>query len=308
MPETASPPSIVTEHRTPNTDHRFSRTDAWLVVMATIWGVNFSVVKYATAIVDPLAYNAIRVTLAAVVLAMLAALAPGARLSRRDLLALPALGVLGNGVYQLAFVEGVAHMRAGDAALVIAATPAMIALIGRVAGVERVSRRGVFGIALSVAGIALVVFGTARGTAGSTTLVGSATILAGALCWAVFTVLLKPYANRIDGLRLAALTMSGGAMALLLTSGPALARLELRHVPAVAWGAMVYSGLGSLVVAYLIWQRGVRLLGPTRTAMYSNLQPAVALTVAWFVLHEVPTAWQAIGAVTIIAGVLLTRT
>jgi drug/metabolite transporter (DMT)-like permease len=52
----------------------------------------------------------------------------------------------------------------------------------------------------------------------------------------------------------------------------------------------------------------VRVLGPTRTAIYSNLQPAIALAAAWVALGEVPTLLQGLGAATIIAGVILTRT
>jgi drug/metabolite transporter (DMT)-like permease len=49
------------------------------------------------------------------------------------------------------------------------------------------------------------------------------------------------------------------------------------------------------------------VLGPTRTAVYSNLQPIVALLVAWAFLSETPTIFQGVGAATIIAGVFLTR-
>jgi drug/metabolite transporter (DMT)-like permease len=61
-------------------------------------------------------------------------------------------------------------------------------------------------------------------------------------------------------------------------------------------------------VAYFFWYRGLRVLGPTRTAVYANLQPIVALLVAWPLLNETPTLFQIVGAVTIIAGVFLTRT
>jgi drug/metabolite transporter (DMT)-like permease len=50
------------------------------------------------------------------------------------------------------------------------------------------------------------------------------------------------------------------------------------------------------------------VLGATRSAVYTNLQPIVALLVAWAFLGEIPTTFQGIGAVTIIAGVFLTRT
>ena len=147
-------------------------TDVSLVAMALIWGVNFSVVKYGTTLIDPLAYNGVRVTLAAVVLlavvlAMRAPLPP-----RPVIVALMGLGVLGNGVYQLLFVEGIARTSATDGALVIAASPAFIAIIGRLRGVERVKPRGVIGILLSIVGIALVVLATASGNDGTSSLFG----------------------------------------------------------------------------------------------------------------------------------------
>jgi drug/metabolite transporter (DMT)-like permease len=63
-----------------------------------------------------------------------------------------------------------------------------------------------------------------------------------------------------------------------------------------------------MVIAYLFWNRGLRLLGPTRTAMFGNLQPIFALVAARILLGEQPGAWQLVGTTAIIAGVLLTRT
>src|SRR5262245_14639793 len=147
-------------------------TDLSLVAMALIWGVNFSVVKYGTTLIDPLAYNGFRVTLAALVLVAIVAMMRTPLPPRRDILALTALGVLGNGVYQLFFVEGIARTSATDGALVVAASPAFIAIIGRLRGVERVSAKGVFGIVLSIAGIALVVMAAASGHEGQSSLFG----------------------------------------------------------------------------------------------------------------------------------------
>jgi drug/metabolite transporter (DMT)-like permease len=74
------------------------------------------------------------------------------------------------------------------------------------------------------------------------------------------------------------------------------------------WSAIIYSGIGALVIANLFWFRGVRVLGPTHTAMFSNIQPAIALAVAWVALGEVPTIWQLVGAATIMGGLLISRT
>src|SRR5688572_23525398 len=79
-------------------------TDALLVLMAVIWAVNYTVAKYGTRIVPPLAYNAVRIGMAVVVLLVIGWLRSHERPSRRDVLALMAIGVLGNGVYQLCFI------------------------------------------------------------------------------------------------------------------------------------------------------------------------------------------------------------
>ena len=282
-------------------------TDLLLLLMALIWGVNIAVVKYGTNHLAPLAYNGVRVALAAVALLGIATAMKKPWPRRRDVLALMLLGVLGNGLYQLLFIEGVAHTRAGNAALVLAATPAFVALIGWLRGVERIGRRGMTGIAISVLGIGLVVGGRAPIGAGTSTLFGDMLVLGGCLCWAAFTVLLKPFMVRIDGVQVSGLTMAGGSIPLLMVSAPAIASTSWPDVSVRVWGAIVFSGLGALVLAYLCWYRGVRVLGPTRASMYGNLQPVVALLFAWALLHEVPTVMQGLGAASIISGLLLTR-
>jgi drug/metabolite transporter (DMT)-like permease len=284
-----------------------STTDLMLLCMSIIWGVNFSVVKYGTTQLPAIAFNGIRMTIAVLTLVLLMRMRGGLGMSWRDARSLFVLGLFGNGLYQIMFIEGIARTRAGTVALILAAGPAFVALIGRALGVERVSARGWGGIALSLAGIALVTASTPASSSGTTTLTGNLLVLGGAFLWAAFSVLLKPYANRIGVVQLGAVTMLGGLLPLLLVATPALSALSWGAISVGTWGALVYSGFGALVVAGLFWVRGVRVLGPTRTAMYVNLQPVMALLVAWAALGEIPTAAQWGGTGAIIAGVVLTR-
>ena len=293
----------------------FGLTDISLLLMALIWGVNYTSVKYGTGIISPLAFNGVRVTLAAASLVLIAQLST--RLLNvesegwpvaRDAIALLLLGTLGNGVYQILFVEGISRTRAGDAALLISASPAFIAIIGRLRGSERVSPRGVVGICLSILGMGFVVIGTTNATGSQrATLLGDSLLLTSSLCWSIYTVFLQPYTHRIGGIHLSALTMLGGMVPLLAVAAPAIIATHWGQVPLLAWGSIAYSGLFALVIAYLFWYAGVRVLGPTRTAMYSNLQPVFAVAVAWLVLGEAITPWQVAGAISIISGLLLTR-
>jgi drug/metabolite transporter (DMT)-like permease len=215
--------------------------------------------------------------------------------------------VLGNGLYQLFFIHGVARTRAGNAALIVGAAPAFIALVARARGLERVKRMTLVGIALSVLGVALVIAGSATSAQGETTFLGAVLVFLGVLAWTWYTILLQPYTDR-DIVQISAVTLVGGAIPLVIASTPALIATHWSSVGIGGWMALLYSSVVSLGIAYIFWYRGLRVLGPTRTAVYSNLQPIVALLVAWPFLGEVPTIFQGVGAVTIVAGVFLTRT
>lgn len=282
-------------------------TDVLLLLMALLWGVNFIVAKYGTRVFAPLAFNCARVALATLVLWTIV-LVRGSALPRRgEVLRMIGLGVLGNGLYQVFFVEGLALTRASDTALVLAASPAFMAIIARLRGVERTGWRGVAGIALSLAGIALVVFGSRHHAQGSSTMLGYAFTIAACLCWSLYSVLLKPFTERVDGVTLSAVTMTGGLIPLIALGAPSLRATQWTSVGLSAWAAVAYSGLLALVVAYLFWYRGVRVLGPTRASMYANTQPLFALGAAWAFLGEVPRLMQLGGAVAIMSGLLLAR-
>src|SRR5689334_14111474 len=310
-----SPIAVAGSSARPN----FGVTDVLLFAMAAIWGINFVVVKYATRIFSPLAFTGLRVGTVAIFLVVIALARNAserganqrpsvlARLSRGDVIRLLLLGVLGNALYQLFFVRGVARTRAGNAALIVGAAPAFIALVARAKGMERVRRKTLFGIALSVVGVGLVIAGSANSNAGQTTLLGSVLVFFGVLSWTLYTILLQPYTKHIDVITLSAITMVGGAIPLLIASGQAIVSTDWSRVGMGGWFALLYSSIISMGVAYIFWYRGLRVLGPTRTAVYSNLQPIIALLVAWAFLGENPTAFQGVGAATIIAGVFMTR-
>ncbi len=285
----------------------FGKTDALLLLMATIWAVNFSVIKYATGVLSPLAFTGLRVSIAAAVLLAIAFAQRRPWPPRRDIIALIMLGVIGNGIYQLLFIEGLSRTKVANAVLIVAASPAFIAIVSRLKGIEHVRRRTLEGVALSICGVALVVYGSARTDHATATLIGTLLVFIGVLCWTMFTVFIQPLAVRVDPVQLSGLTMSGGVLPLLVATPRALAATRWDTVGPAAWAALLYASVVSMVIAYLFWYRGLRVLGPTRTAVYGNFQPVIAIVVAWIFLRESPTIWQGVGTGTIMTGIYLTR-
>lgn len=282
-------------------------TEGLLVLMSIIWGMNFAVMKYGTDVLEPLAYNGVRLAIGSVVMMAILYARRMPLLPWRDIRALMLLGCLGTGLYQAFFINGLAMTRAGTASLVVASSPAIIAIVGRMMGVEKVSVRAVWGIVLSIAGIAFVILSSADSGEGQSSVLGNLLILASVVCWSFYTHLMRPYTHRIDGIQIATWALVGGTIPVLVLATPAILRANWPAVVPLTWGAILYSGIGSMGIAYLFWYRGVKVIGSTRTAMFSNLQPIVALAVSWPLLGEKPTLVQGLGAGAVLGGLLLTR-
>lgn len=283
-------------------------TDAMLVTMALMWAVNYSVLKFGTRVIPPLAYNGVRIPAAALLQFGIARAMRIPPIDRKDALRLVLLGMLGNGVYQYFFILGQARSRVATTVLMLASGPALAAILGRLRGSEQLTRRSWAGIGLQLVGVSCVVLGTAGGTGGRDSLLGSALVFASAVSWAFFSVLVQPLTKHVHGLQVGAYTMLGGGIVSVLAGIPAMAATPWAAVTPAVWGALAYSTIGAMVIAYLFWYQGVRTLGPTHTSMYSNTQPLLAMAVAWLTLGESPSGWQLTGALFIMSGLITART
>ncbi len=288
----------------------FGSTDLALLAMVFVWGINFAIIKQTLAEMSPLAFNGLRVSLAAIVMLVILRATEGDwRLSKGDWLPMLRLGLIGNTVYQLLFILGLDRTRAGNSSLILALVPVVVALLSAGLGSEKVRGRAWLGIVLSFAGIVLVVQGGGKSVGlTSGTLLGDVLTLGATICWALYTVLSKPLLEHYSPLRVSGLSMAMGAPLLVLASVPELIRQDWGTVSLQGWLGLLYSFSMALVFAYIVWSTGVRRIGGPRTAVYSNLIPVVAVTTAWLMLGEAMTGLQLVGAVVILTGVTLART
>jgi drug/metabolite transporter (DMT)-like permease len=285
----------------------FAAPELGMLLVVLIWGANFSVVKAALAEIPPLAFTALRFAIATLLLLLLLTVREGrSALAQAGNLKLVGLGLVGNTLYQLFFIIGLARTTAANSALLIASTPVLVALLGRLFGVERITRRTALGILAAFAGIVLVM--SARGLSLSAeTALGDLLVFVAAIFWALYTLGVRALGPGISTLRITALTMLTGTPGLLLAGLPQLIEMRWDGVGLVGWGGLAYAAVLALVLAYAIWNASVRAVGSSRTAVYSCLIPLIAALVAWPLLGERPVPLQALGAVLILAGVLVAR-
>jgi drug/metabolite transporter (DMT)-like permease len=296
------------DEHTRSSHSAITSTDLLLLLMALIWGSNFTAIKYSLEDLLPLSFNGLRFTLASLVMLIVALLRrEGFKLAPGDGQRLFLLGLLGNTCYQSLFIIGMAHTRAGNAALILATTPLFTAILGRIRKHEFFTARGAIGLVLAFAGILIIVVSGRGEVSLGETVLGDSLLLASTLCWSLYTVGSKQLMHTYGPMKATTIMMTCGTPFLLLVCAPALLRQDWSRVRPVAWVGLVYSGLFAIALAYLIWSYGVRKIGSTRTAIYSNITPVVALLVAWPALGESPTLGQLAGAAVIFSGVYLVR-
>jgi drug/metabolite transporter (DMT)-like permease len=290
--------------------HGVTVYDLMLLGIVSVWGANPAALKWALQYMDPLAFNAVRFTLATLVLvALLLVSKEPLRWRRGDGLKLLALGIGGHGIYQAVFILGLNLTLAGNTALILSTSPVWVATLSALLGFERTRYYTWAGVIISLAGVTLVILGSGEEMAFGPRLLGDLLVLAVTMAWSLYTVLSARLLTRYSPVKLSALTMSVGTVVLLIISTPAMIKSvpTWDKVPALAWLILALSGLLAVAAAYVVWAKGVQKLGATRTSVYSNLVPVLAAAISFFALKEA-LGWSFwAGMVLVITGVSLAR-
>ena len=133
-------------------------TDLFMLMTTLVWAINFSFVKIALAEFSPLAFNGIRMAFASIVLVgILFAARQGFGVPRTEVGTLVVLGIIGNTAYQLLFIHGLNLTTASSTSIIMAMTPASVALLSSLCKHEQIHRAAWLGIALSFVGFYLVI-------------------------------------------------------------------------------------------------------------------------------------------------------
>jgi drug/metabolite transporter (DMT)-like permease len=277
--------------------------------MSIVWGINYSVVKIALEDLPPLSLNAIRFTIASLLLLIFLWIKErNLSIHREDISQLILLAIIGNTAYQLFFIYGISFTTAGNSAILYGTVPIFVGLLSSILGVEKITRRIWQSVIISFVGIILIIVSTGKALAiSSQSWIGDLLILGATICWATYTVLSKPLLKRYTPTKLTTLTIAIGTIPLVLISIPSLYIQRWDSVSTQGWLAITYSSCLAIALGYVIWYTGVSHVGNARTSLYENLAVVVGVAVAWIFLSESMSFLQIIGAVLVFIGLYIAR-
>ncbi len=214
----------------------------------------------------------------------------------RDLAVLVAMGGLGYAGQAFSYFSALEHASAGLVALLLYLHPVIVAVLARIVLGHRLRPAQLMAIALAVAGSALTV-GDASGSA-----LGIGFGLAAAGIYAVYILAGSRLSSATTPL--ASTTVVVTAAAGVFAGRAVFAGVRLPGTPA-GWAAVIAIALVCTVAAVALFLAGLERLGPVRATIYSTVEPAFTILLAWVVLGERLTPLRACGGALILGGVLL---
>lgn len=174
---------------------------------------------------------------------------------------------------------------------------------------ERLNIFRITGMLICIAGIILLLSqGSWEKLASFTFSTGDLWILAGALAFAVYNILVRKKPSGITPVNFLFVIFFLGTLLLL----PAYI-IELNLTPAVQWnghiiGSVIYLGLGTSVIAFLCWNAALQKLGTGTTVLFGNLVPIFSTLEAVWLLGEKITDIHIISGLLVIGGLILANT
>ena len=213
---------------------------------------------------------------------------------------------LGNFLFSICMLYGVALTSAMAAGVTMAAIPAAVALLSRLFLGERIAPRVMVAIACAALGVALLSLARHAGPAtAAASPLGYALLLAAVLCEASYVVIGKRLAGTVSPRRISALINLWG-LALVTPFGVWQAlSFDFGSVHAAAWALLCFYAIAASVITVWLWMRGLRDVPSSRAGVFTVMLPVSAALVGVAVLGEAFNRWHLVAFALALAGLLL---
>ena len=225
---------------------------------------------------------------------------------------------LGNFLFSICMLFGVALTSAVAAGVVMAAIPAAVAVLARVGLGERISPRTGWAIACAAVGIATLAVARAPAAGAMSSLatqpgwlgpwgnwLGHGLLVAAAFCEASYVVIGKRLTGQVSPRRISALINLWG-LALVTPFGLWQAwRFDFGSLAASTWALLVFYALAASVATVWLWMKGLAQVPAPQAGVFTVMLPITAAAVGVLVLGERVGPAHAVAGVMALLGLLL---
>jgi drug/metabolite transporter (DMT)-like permease len=217
---------------------------------------------------------------------------------------------LGNFLFSICMLFGVAFTSALAAGVVMAAIPAVVALLSRIFLGEHIAARTWAAIVLAVLGI--VFLASSRSSDAVTALqppavrvAGYGLLLGAVFCEASYVVIGKRLTAAVSPRRISALINLWGLVLVTPLGLWQAWQFDFSSLSAPTWGLLLFYALAASVWSVWLWMRGLTHVPAARAGVFTVFLPIAAALVGVLLLGEHFGSSHAVALVLALAGLLL---
>ena len=225
---------------------------------------------------------------------------------REDYRLVVGLSILAIPVNQFLFLYGMRYTIPSNAALLYSTTPIIVLVLSRWLLGEKLTPQRTFGVTLGFVGVTIVIF--ERGISASMEYVyGNMVVFIAVLAWGLYTVYGRRLIVRYGAISASSVTLILGTIAFLPIGLLPACSFSYATLSAANWGQILYLGIVTSVVSYLLWYYALGRIEAGKVALFSNLQPILTTILAVQLLHQPVTVGFVIGGLVALGGVVLAQ-
>lgn len=283
---------------------------------ASIWGGMYVVSKVVLEVIPPFTLLLIRLIMGAAALgivirfrkvtAQVTVMAPSAMTvtCKRFFWTSFLVGVVGYGVSLGFQFVGTKLSTASNGSLVTSATPAFVLLFAPFLLGEKTTTRRIVALAISSLGV-LAVIDPRSAELSSSLFWGNMSLLAAALTWALYSVLVRKVSQSADLLASSAIMLFGGIPSSLAFSIWEVNTQGIGEITLGIIGGLLFLGIISTALAMFLWNYAFAELPAAVASLTFFAQPVVGTLLGWFFLSEQITPLFILGGVLIGVGIFV---
>lgn len=226
------------------------------------------------------------------------------RITGRQFLNFTLLGFSGIFLYNFFFFKGLKLVPASHGGLLLALNPSMVLISSAIIFREKITRQKMAGVLLSLAGVILVISRGNLVELFSGLQLGDAYMLGCPIAWTIYTLTIRSALHKTTPIEASAWASFTGLLLLLLFT---FSEPFPEQVPVGAWTSILYLGTLGTVLAFIWYYEGVRILGPSKTAIFNNLVPVFSLLLSVIILREKVDWYTWAGAGLVVAGIIISN-
>jgi len=276
---------------------------------ASIWGGMYVVSKVVLNVIPPFSLLASRLILGAATLALVIFfrdLKSGqkANITKEFFWKSLGVGFVGYGISLGFQFVGTKLSTASNGSLVTSATPAFVLLFAPFLLGERSTPRRIIALVISTLGV-LAVIDPRNAELSPTLFWGNMSLLAAALTWALYSVLVRKVSQSTDLLASSAIMLLGGVPSSVLIG---VLEYQAQGFGEITWGiigGILFLGIISTAVAMFLWNYAFAELPAAVASLTFFSQPVVGTLLGWFFLSESITPLFLAGGALISIGILV---